>query len=127
MALPGGEAVPGVNVKQLFDLTGRVAIVSGGSMGLGLQMAEGLAEMGANLVLCARKKERCEEAAEALRSLGVQTLALGCDVKDKAAIRQVVEETLAKFGRIDILVNNAGVSWGASVEEMTLEQWDKVL
>jgi gluconate 5-dehydrogenase len=116
-----------VNVKQLFDLTGRVAIVSGGSMGLGRQMAEALAEMGANLVLCARKQERCEEAAETLRSLGVQTLALGCDVKDKAAIRQVVEETLAKFGRIDILVNNAGVSWGAPVEEMTLEQWDKVL
>ena len=116
-----------MNVKQLFDLTGRVAIVSGGSMGLGLQMAEGLAEMGANLVLCARKKERCEQAAEALRSLRVQTLALACDVKDKAAIQQVVEETLAKFGRIDVLVNNAGVSWGASVEEMTLEQWDKVL
>jgi gluconate 5-dehydrogenase len=116
-----------VNVRKLFDLTGRAAIVSGGSMGLGLQMAEGLAEMGANLVLCARKRERCEEAAEALRSHGVQTLALGCDVKDKASIQQVAEETLAKFGRIDILVNNAGVSWGASVEEMTLEQWDKVL
>jgi NAD(P)-dependent dehydrogenase (short-subunit alcohol dehydrogenase family) len=116
-----------VNVKQLFDLTGRVAIVSGGSMGLGRQMAEGLAEMGANLVLCARKQERCEEAAEALRRHGVQALALGCDVKDKAAIQQVVDEALAKFGRIDILVNNAGVSWGASVEEMTLEQWDKVL
>jgi len=116
-----------VNVKQLFDLTGRVAIVSGGSMGLGRQMAEGLAEMGANLVLCARKKERCEEAAETLRRRGVHTLALGCDVRDKAAIQQVVEETLAKFGRIDILINNAGVSWGASVDEMTLEQWDKVL
>ena len=116
-----------VNVKKLFDLTGRVAIVSGGSMGLGLQMAEGLAEMGANLAICARKKERCQEAAEALRSHGVRTLALGCDVKDKAAIEQVVEETLAAFGHIDILVNNAGVSWGASVEEMTLEQWDKVL
>jgi NAD(P)-dependent dehydrogenase (short-subunit alcohol dehydrogenase family) len=116
-----------MNVKQLFDLTGRVAIISGGSMGLGRQMAEGLAEMGANLVLCARKKERCEEAAESLRSLGVQALALGCDVKDKAAIQQVVDATLAKFGRIDILINNAGVSWGAPVEDMTLEQWDKVL
>jgi len=116
-----------VNVKQLFDLTGRVAVVSGGSMGLGRQMAEGLAEMGANLVLCARKKERCEEAAESLRSLGVQVLALGCDVKDKAAIQRVVDATLAQFGRIDILINNAGVSWGAPVEEMTLEQWDKVL
>lgn len=75
-----------MNVKELFDLTGRVAIVSGGSMGLGLQMAEGLAEMGANLVMCARKKERCEEAAERLRRHGVQTLALGCDVRDKAEI-----------------------------------------
>jgi NAD(P)-dependent dehydrogenase (short-subunit alcohol dehydrogenase family) len=127
VALHRGKAALGVNVKQLFDLTGRVAIVSGGSMGLGLQMAEGLAEMGATLVVCARKKERCEEAADALRRRGVQTLALGCDVKDKAAIQQVVDETLAKFGRIDILVNNAGVSWGAPVEDMTLEQWDKVL
>ena len=116
-----------MNVKELFDLTGRVAIVSGGSMGLGLQMAEGLAEMGASLVICARKKERCEEATESLRNHGVRAMALGCDVKDKASIAQVVEETLAKFGRIDILVNNAGVSWGASLEEMTLEQWDKVL
>jgi NAD(P)-dependent dehydrogenase (short-subunit alcohol dehydrogenase family) len=116
-----------VNVKELFNLTGRVAIVSGGSMGLGLQVAEGLAEMGANLVICARKKERCQEAAEELRTHGVETLALECDVKDKAAIEHVVEETLAKFGRIDILVNNAGVSWGAPIEEMTLEQWDKVL
>jgi gluconate 5-dehydrogenase len=104
-----------------------VAIVSGGSMGLGLQMAEGLAEMGANLVLCARKRERCAAAAEALRGHGVEVLALACDVKDKASIQQAVGETLARFGRVDILVNNAGVSWGAAVEEMTLEQWDKVL
>ena len=116
-----------MNVKQLFDLTGRVAIVSGGSIGLGRQMAEGLSEMGANLVLCARKKERCEQAAEELRALGVQALALACDVRDRAAIQAVVDATLASFGRIDILVNNAGVSWAAPVEEMTLEQWDKVL
>ena len=116
-----------MNAKQLFDLTGRVAVISGGSIGLGRQMAEGLAEMGANLVLCARKKERCEQAAEELRALGVDTLALACDVTNKTAIEAVVDATLAKFGRIDILVNNAGVSWGAPVEEMTLEQWDKVL
>ena len=116
-----------MNVKQLFDLTGRVAIVSGGSMGLGRQVAEGLAEMGANLVLCARKKERCDEVAEELRARGVQTLPLACDVRDRAAIHEVVKATLDKFGRIDILVNSAGVSWAAPVEDMTLEQWDKVI
>jgi NAD(P)-dependent dehydrogenase (short-subunit alcohol dehydrogenase family) len=122
-----GKALLKVDAKQLFDLTRRVAIISGGSMGLGRQMAEGLAEMGANLVLCARKKERCEAAAESLRRLGVEVLALGCDVKDKSSIDDVVEKTLARFGRIDILINNAGVSWGAPIEEMTLDQWDKVL
>jgi NAD(P)-dependent dehydrogenase (short-subunit alcohol dehydrogenase family) len=116
-----------MNVKQLFDLTGRVAIVTGGSVGLGRQMAEGLAEMGANLVLCARKKERCQQAAEDLQKLGVKTLALTCDVKNPADIRQVVDATMAQFGRIDILINNAGTSWGAPVEEMRLEQWNKVI
>ena len=116
-----------VNVKKLFDLSGRVAIVTGGSIGLGRQMAEGLAEMGANLVLCARKKVRCEQAAEELKQLGVKTLALGCDVKDPASIQAVADATVKQFGRIDILVNNAGTSWGAPVEAMTLEQWNKVI
>ena len=116
-----------VNVKKLFDLSGRVAIVTGGSVGLGRQMAEGLAEMGANLVLCARKKERCLQAAEELKSLGVEVLALGCDVKDPASIEAVADATVKQFGRIDILVNNAGTSWGAPVEAMTLQQWDKVI
>src|SRR5277367_533356 len=105
----------------MFDLSGRVAVITGGSVGLGRQMAEGLAEMGANLVLCARKKERCEQAADELQKLGVQTLALGCDVKDPASIRAVAETALKQFGRIDILVNNAGTSWGAPTEDMTLE------
>jgi gluconate 5-dehydrogenase len=116
-----------MNVKQLFDLTGRVAIVTGGSIGLGRQMAQGLAEMGANVVLCARKKERCQQAAEDLQKLGVKTLALACDVKNPADIHQVVDATMAQFGRIDILINNAGTSWGAPVEEMRLEQWNKVI
>jgi NAD(P)-dependent dehydrogenase (short-subunit alcohol dehydrogenase family) len=116
-----------MNANKLLDLTGRVAIVSGGSMGLGLQMAIGLAEMGANLVLCARKLERSQLAAEELRKNGADALALECDVKDKATIDAVVEKSLAKFGRVDILINSAGTSWGAPVEEMTLEQWDKVL
>jgi NAD(P)-dependent dehydrogenase (short-subunit alcohol dehydrogenase family) len=116
-----------MNVKQLFDLTGRVAIITGGSIGLGRQMAEGLAEMGANLVLCARKKERCEQAAEDLQKLGAKTLALACDVKNPADIHEVVDATMAQFGRIDILINNAGTSWGAPVEEMRLEHWNKVI
>jgi gluconate 5-dehydrogenase len=116
-----------VNVKELFDLTGRVAIVSGGSMGLGLQMAEGLAEMGASLVLCARNRERCETAAKQFRNRGVAALAQECDVRSQSSIQAVVDATLAKLGRIDILVNSAGTSWGTPVEEMTEEQWDKVL
>src|SRR5215469_9696450 len=116
-----------VNVKKLFDLSGCVAIVTGGSIGLGRQMAEGLAEMGANLVLCSRKKERCEQAAEELRQLGVKTLALGCDARHADQIRGVIEETIAQFQRIDILINNAGASWGAPIEEMKLEHWNKVI
>ncbi len=115
------------SVKQLFDLTGRVAIVTGGSVGLGHQMAEALAEMGANLVLCARKKERCEQAALEFQRLGVKTLALACDVRNPAQIQEVVDATLTQLGRIDILVNNAGSSWGAPVEEMRLEHWNKVI
>ena len=114
-------------MTPLFDLRGRVAIVTGGSIGLGRQMAEGLAEMGAGLVLCARKKERCEEAAEQLRQLGVEVLAFACDVKDPASVQTVVDQTTQHFGRLDILFNNAGTSWGARVEDMTLDQWNKVI
>jgi NAD(P)-dependent dehydrogenase (short-subunit alcohol dehydrogenase family) len=116
-----------MDVKQLFDLTGRVAIVTGGSIGLGRQMAEGLAEMGANLVLCARKKERCEQAATQLQALGAKTLALGCDVKNPSSVQELVDATISRFGRIDILINNAGTSWGAPIEEMRIEHWNKVM
>ena len=116
-----------VNVKKLFDLSGRVAVVTGGSVGLGRQMAEGLAEMGAKLVLCARKKERCLQAAGELEKVGVEVLALGCDVKDPASIQAVADAAVKQFGRIDILINNAGTSWGAPVEAMTIEQWNKVI
>jgi NAD(P)-dependent dehydrogenase (short-subunit alcohol dehydrogenase family) len=116
-----------MNVSKLLNLTGRVAIVTGSSIGLGRQMAQGLAEMGANLVLCARKKERCETAAEELKTLGVKTLALACDVKNPLNVQELVDATLARFSRIDILINNAGTSWGAPIEEMRLEQWNKVI
>jgi gluconate 5-dehydrogenase len=90
-------------------------------------MAEGLAEMGANLVLCARKKGRCEQAAGELQKLGVKALALGCDVKNPADVQAVVDAATSEFGRVDILINNAGTSWGAAVEEMRLEHWNKVI
>jgi gluconate 5-dehydrogenase len=116
-----------MNVRQLFDLSGRVAVITGGSIGLGRQVAQAFAEMGANVALCARKRERCEQAAEELKTLGVRTLALGCDVTDKDQIDEVVQEVVNHFGQIDILVNNAGISWGAPVENMTLADWHKVL
>ena len=116
-----------VNVKKLFDLTGRVAIITGGSIGLGRQMAEGLGEMGACLALCARKEDRCHQAAEELQSLGVQAIALRCDVTSKASVQEAVEATVSQFGRIDVLINNAGISWGAPIEEMQLEDWNKVI
>jgi len=115
------------NVKQLFDLTGRIAIITGGSIGLGRQMAEALGEMGANLVLCARKAERCQQAAAELDELGVKTLSLACDVRKQTSVQELVDRTIAQFGRIDILINNAGISWGTPAEEMRLEDWNKVI
>lgn len=103
-----------MNVKELFSLTGRIAVITGGSVGLGRQIAE--AEMGANLVLCSRRKERCERAADELKALGIKTLAVGCDVKNPADVEALFDATLSHYGRIDILVNNAGTSWGLQLD-----------
>jgi NAD(P)-dependent dehydrogenase (short-subunit alcohol dehydrogenase family) len=116
-----------LNTSELFDLSGRVAIVTGGGSGIGRQMAHGLAEAGADVVLCARKPERCERVAEELRALGVRSLGLRCDVRDAAEVEEVVDRTRADLGRIDILVNNAGTSWGAPAEDYPLEGWRKVI
>ncbi|PYX43239.1 MAG: gluconate 5-dehydrogenase [Acidobacteria bacterium] len=116
-----------MNVRQLFDLKGRVALVTGGSIGLGRQVAQALAEMGADIVLCARKRERCEQAAQELEALGVHALALACDVTDAEQIHAAVDATTTRFDRIDVLVNNAGISWGAPLEDMRLADWHKVI
>jgi NAD(P)-dependent dehydrogenase (short-subunit alcohol dehydrogenase family) len=116
-----------VTVWESFDLSGRVAIVTGGGSGIGRQMAEGLGEAGASLVLCARNAERCEQAAAELAQLGVRALGLGCDVRDPKQIEAVVRLTLDDLGGIDVLVNNAGTVWGAAPEDMPLEGWQKVV
>jgi NAD(P)-dependent dehydrogenase (short-subunit alcohol dehydrogenase family) len=116
-----------MHIKELFDLQGRVAIITGGSIGLGRQMAEALSEAGAKLVLCARNKERCDLAAAELQKRGAHVLSLACDVKKSENIQSVVDQTMDRFGRLDILINNAGTSWGAPIEEMKLEHWNKVM
>ncbi len=116
-----------MRVQDLFDLTGRTAIVTGGGSGIGRQMAGALAELGASVVLCARKVERCEQAAAELAELGVRALGLRCDVRDPAEVQAVVDRTLDKLGGLDILVNNAGTSWGAPAEQTPLEGWQKVV
>jgi NAD(P)-dependent dehydrogenase (short-subunit alcohol dehydrogenase family) len=114
-------------VTNLFDLGGKTAIVTGGGSGIGRQMAQGLAEAGANLVLCARKAERCERAASELEQLGVRALGLGCDVRDPGQVQAVVRTAVDELGGVDVLVNNAGTVWGAAPEEMPLEGWQKVI
>ncbi|MGV3487974.1 MAG: SDR family oxidoreductase [Tuberibacillus sp.] len=115
------------SVLDLFKLEGKTAIVTGGGRGLGEQIAEGLAEAGANIVVCSRKVEACQEVSERLKEKGVDSLALQCDVTKPEDIQRVVDETVRHFGTIDILVNNSGATWGAKVEDMPLDAWQKVI
>ena len=116
-----------MSLAKLQDLTGRVALVTGGSRGLGLQMAEVLGELGAKVAITARKRDELEAAAGYLKSLGIETLPLVCDMGDLATIPSMVEQVIASLGPIDILVNNAGTSWGAPTIEHTLDGWNKVI
>lgn len=114
-------------MHRLFDLSGRVAIVTGGSRGLGAEFAEGLAEAGAAVMLCARRDEWLAPGADALRARGFTVHAMRCDVSNPDEVQAVADATMERFGAIDILVNNAGVSWGEPPETMTLSQWQRVL
>ncbi|MEX2241377.1 MAG: SDR family oxidoreductase [Burkholderiales bacterium] len=116
-----------MNVKQLLDLKGRVALVTGGSRGLGLQMAEALGEMGARLALTARKQNELDEAVAHLKAQGIEAAAWVCDLGQRERIVPVLEALLAELGRVDILVNNAGATWGAPAEDHPLEAWDKLV
>jgi NAD(P)-dependent dehydrogenase (short-subunit alcohol dehydrogenase family) len=116
-----------VSVRELFDLGGRVALVTGGSRGLGLQIAEALGEMGAAVALTARKQEELDEAVAHLSGLGVKSAAITCDMSKASAIGPMVEQAIAKLGPIDILVNNAGTTWGAATVDHPLDAWQKVV
>jgi len=115
------------NVKELFDLTGKTAIVTGGSRGIGKEMAEALAEAGANLMLCARRQEWLDETVKEFEQRGFKVDGTLCDVAKPEEVQSVVEETVSTFGPVDILINNAGTSWGAMPEDMPLDRWQHVL
>src|SRR5205085_4189514 len=115
------------SIHRLFNLEGRTAVVTGGSRGLGLQMARALGEAGASVLLTSRKAEDLQEAAAQLQGSGINAQWVAADAGDPAGVSRVIDEAMRRFGNIDILVNNAGASWGAPAEEHPLEAWDKVM
>ena len=115
------------SVKQLFDLSGKTALITGGSRGLGLQMAEALGEQGAKVIVSSRKQSDLDEAVAHLKNLGIDASAIAADLGKDSAITPLVDEALARLGHIDILINNAGATWGAPAEDHPIEAWDKVM
>ena len=116
-----------MSVKKLFDLSGRVALVTGGSRGLGLQMAEALGEMGARVALTARKQDELDGAVAHLSKQKIDAAAWACDIGRREAIAPAADAILKKYGKVDILVNNAGATWGSPAEDHPLEAWDKLV
>jgi gluconate 5-dehydrogenase len=114
-------------VQNLFDLTGRTALVTGGSRGLGLQMAQALGEAGAKLVISSRKAHDLEQAAAHLRAQGIDVHWIEADCADEAHIDRLAQQTMAHLGHVDILINNAGGTWGAPAEDHPTQAWDKVM
>jgi gluconate 5-dehydrogenase len=114
-------------IQQLFDLTGKTALVTGGSRGLGLQLAHALGEAGAKIMLSSRKAGDLEEAAAELQAAGIDARWIAADCAREEDIRRLADQTLERMGDVDILVNNAGASWGAPAEDYPTEAWDKVM
>lgn len=115
-----------MHVRELFDLTGKVAIVTGGSRGLGKEIATGLGEAGAKVAITARREQWLTPACEELTGLGIECLAIVGDVSNPKSVKAIVAETMGKWGKIDILVNNAGIIWAAPADQMPLDKWDSV-
>jgi gluconate 5-dehydrogenase len=116
-----------MSVRDLFDLEGRTAVVTGGSRGIGLQMATALGEMGARVALTARRQDELDQARADLERAGVECLTISDDLADRGAIARIVDRVLAAWGQIDILVNNAGCNWAAPAEDYPDEGWRKVM
>ncbi|MDE2429585.1 MAG: SDR family oxidoreductase [Burkholderiales bacterium] len=113
--------------QELFDLHGKTALITGGSRGLGLQMAEALGEQGAKIVLSSRKQSDLDEAVAHLQSRGIDASAIAADLSKETSVAPLVDEALARLGHIDILINNAGATWGAPAEDHPVDAWDKVM
>ncbi|MDQ1833595.1 SDR family oxidoreductase [Massilia scottii] len=113
--------------QELFSLAGKTALITGGSRGLGLQMAEALGEHGARIVISSRKQADLDEACAHLKERGIDATAIAADLAQDAHIQPLVDEAMKRLGHIDILINNAGASWGAPAEEYPVEAWDKVM
>ncbi len=114
-------------IHQLFDLTGKTALVTGGSRGLGLQLAFALGEAGAKIMLSSRKASDLEEATAELQAKGIDARWVAADCAVEADIHRLADETLERMGDVDILINNAGAAWGAPAEDHAIEAWDKVM
>ena len=114
-------------IQQLFDLRGKTALITGGSRGLGLQLARALGEAGATLMLSSRKAQDLEQAAAELKAEGIDARWIAADCAQDTEIQRLADQTLAQFGHLDILVNNAGASWGAPAEDHPVDAWDKVM
>lgn len=115
------------NVRDLFNLSGKTALITGGSRGIGKEMAEALAESGASLMICARRSDWLDETVAEFEAAGYHAAGAVCDVSEPSDVDSLVESTVGRFGSLDILVNNAGVSWAEMPEEMPLDKWQKVI
>lgn len=127
MATPIPAATTPRTIQQLFDLSGKTALVTGGSRGLGLQLAQALGEAGAKIMLSSRKEADLVEAAAELKAAGIDVDWIAADCSKEADIRALGDEAIKRMGHVDILVNNAGAAWGAPAEDHPVEAWDKVM
>lgn len=116
-----------MNSRELFGLDSKVAVVTGGSSGIGKSIAKGLVEAGAEIAICARNAKRCRECASELSKIGKKVVGIGCDVGNPTEVNTLFERVIREFGKVDILVNNAGIAWAGSPQDLRIDDWEKVM